>query len=622
MSGTELHKKKKSHNKKKRSGKNKQAAKGEVDPRFVRVTYDAAFQKMDKSVSKTKVDERFKGMFDSKRFGAGKTKVDKYGRNKKDLKETKPADEAEEYFFKEDKEQEEAEVKTKATEEEKKPKKKSRKRGKKEEQPEAFHWSEESSSEGDDFEDDLHELLGEKVIEYDFLTDDDEVEMKEISSSRLALMNYDSSKIKVGDIYITLSSFLPAGGEILSVKLYQSDFGKKMMAREQIEGPIAIWDDEEVEKYEKNEINEKLNDIRIRKYELGRLKYYYSIIEFDSKRTSDIVFSQCNNIEIQNTGIKIDLRAVPDDMDIPGPIVDECTEKPTKASNMNFMTRSKQHTSLEVTWEAPAKGNKNAFLFEVDDHMLDGDKIDLNDIIASEDLESDGGSDEEEEDVEDIRAKLLGTGQFAEDEDDEEEEAQHNVYSDFDKSNRHKGVEVNFMQAFEEEESSSEDEVDNKKIQFSHKNRSDFLKRNDDEELETDMREVEEDEFFEVESSSDDDGVEKTNKESKRDKFRKKLKAEKKARKAAELERRQNVRNKRNQENDLANLELLTKRDKNASRGEFEVDMDDDRFGRFTNDPNMAIDPTVPHYNADKSKPLLDYRNKVKGQRRNKKLKR
>ena len=140
------------------------------------------------------------------------------------------------------------------------------------------------------------------------------------------------------------------------------------------------------------------------------------------------------------------MRAVPDEMDIPGPIVDECTEKPTKASNMNFMTRSRQHTSLEVTWEAPAKGNKNAFLFEVDDHMLDGDKIDLNEIIASEDLDSDG-EDEQEEDVEDIRAKLLGTGGEGYLEDEQEAEI-HNVYADFDKANRNKGVEVNFLQAF------------------------------------------------------------------------------------------------------------------------------------------------------------------------------
>jgi len=61
----------------------------------------------------------------------------------------------------------------------------------------------------------------------------------------------------------------------------------------------------------------------------------------------------------------------------------------------------------------------------------------------------------------------------------------------------------------------------------------------------------------------------------------------------------------------------LTKR-KGDSKGDFEVNMEDDRFGRFTQDPHMAIDPTIPEYDASKAKPLLDYRKKIK----NKKLKR
>lgn len=619
-SKSDIHRKKQLLLKKKAlERKRKHSNDEEIDPRFARVKYEATFQKMDKSVNKTKVDGRFKGMFDKKRFGAGQSKVDKYGRKIADFNDdTKEG--GDDHFFKED---EEAEVKTKDTEKDKKSKKKKGKK-KKVDEPEPFHWSEQSSSEDmDEFEGDLHELLGEKVVEYDFLTDEEEVEMKEISSARLALMNYDWSKIKVGDIFITLSSFLPAGGEILSVKLYQSEFGKKMMKREQEEGPIAIWeDDDKIDDYEDNELNEKLNDIQIRKYELGRLKYYYSIIEFDSKRTADIVFSQCNNIELQNTGIKLDLRAVPDEMEIPGPIVEECTEKPSKASNFNFMTRSRQHTKLEVTWEAPAKGNKNAFLFENDD-ILDNDQVDLHQIIASEDLDSDD-SGEEEEDVEDIRAKLLGKGKFAEDGDEEEDE---NVFKDFDKANRHKGVEVNFLAAFEDEDSSSSDETDAKKIQFSNKNRTDFIKRTSDDEIETDLRPVDEDEFFQVESEEDEhhpedeDGTQakKSKKETKREKFKKKLKAERKARNEAEQERRKRVRDKRNKENDLANLQLLTKRGKSAvSKGEFQVDMDDERFGRFTSDPNMAIDPTIPEYDADKAKPLLDYRKKAK---KNKKLK-
>jgi len=36
--------------------------------------------------------------------------------------------------------------------------------------------------------------------------------------------------------------------------------------------------------------------------------------------------------------------------------------------------------------------------------------------------------------------------------------------------------------------------------------------------------------------------------------------------------------------------------------------MEDDRFGRFKNDPSMAIDPTVPDYDPEKSKGLLEFK--------------
>jgi hypothetical protein len=212
---------------------------------------------MDKAVTKTKVDERFKDMFDAKRFGSGSTKVDKYGRKNQ---EVKMDEETTEHFFKEGESEEETKVTKKSKkdkQEDKSKDTKAKKFNKKKQELEDFHWSAESSSEDEEIiDEDLHELLGEKVVEYDFLTDEEEAEVREISSKRLALMNYDWAKIKVGDIFITLSSFLPAGGNICSVKLYQSEFGKNMMDREQAEGPIAIWDnDDKIEKYQETSTN-------------------------------------------------------------------------------------------------------------------------------------------------------------------------------------------------------------------------------------------------------------------------------------------------------------------------------------------------------------------------------
>ena len=54
---------------------------------------------------------------------------------------------------------------------------------------------------------------------------------------------------------------------------------------------------------------------------------------------------------------------------------------------------------------------------------------------------------------------------------------------------------------------SSSDEEDKKKVQFSRKNKSDLVRRNSDneDEIETDLRDIEEDEFFEVEDQSEED---------------------------------------------------------------------------------------------------------------------
>jgi hypothetical protein len=82
--------------------------------------------------------------------------------------------------------------------------------------------------------------------------------------------------------------------------------------------------------------------------------------------------------------------------------------------------------------------------------MFDGNKVDLHEIIASEDLESDG-EDEEEQDVNTIRAKLLGKQRQSSGEEEDgsgKENGRKSVYADFDKTNRNKGVEVSFLQAF------------------------------------------------------------------------------------------------------------------------------------------------------------------------------
>jgi len=91
----------------------------------------------------------------------------------------------------------------------------------------------------------------------------------------------------------------------------------------------------------------------IRKYELDRLKFYYAVIEFDSAKTADYIYANLNDFEIESTGNKIDLRAIPDDLKIPKKPVDICKEKPNKISSLNFLTKARSNTKVEVSWEKP-----------------------------------------------------------------------------------------------------------------------------------------------------------------------------------------------------------------------------------------------------------------------------
>lgn len=226
-----------------------------------------------------------------------------------------------------------------------------KKRDESEESKEEFDWSEESSSEELDLEKvnqllgaDLHDLDEEAEMgEQDAWSDaeDKEAPVFEGESKRLALMNYDWTKIKAGDIMITFSSFLPDAGVLKSVKIFQSEFGKKMMEQEDRDGPgdifkpnstlevankpgqkISISKPEEDKKSIRphklqrqteelewtagiDEEHSAIDLAKLRKYERDRLKYYYAVLEFDSAKTADAVFEASNGFELEITGVKI-----------------------------------------------------------------------------------------------------------------------------------------------------------------------------------------------------------------------------------------------------------------------------------------------------------------------------
>lgn len=218
-----------------------------------------------------------------------------------------------------------------------------------EEQEEEEAVEEVAFSEGEEEEEEIdmdrvNELLGvQPDDEADAWSDDSsQAPVVESSTRRLALLNYDWSKISAGDLMITFSSFLPEDGQLKKVTVYPSDFGKQRMQQEEVEGPGDIFrpnaevDDEAAEaraakknKKKKGEQEEApkakkptrqvetqewvagiegssaLDLAKLRRYERERLKYYYAVLEFDSGNTADGVYEACNGYELEKTGIKI-----------------------------------------------------------------------------------------------------------------------------------------------------------------------------------------------------------------------------------------------------------------------------------------------------------------------------
>ena len=128
---------------------------------------------------------------------------------------------------------------------------------------------------------------------------------------------------------VALRSFLPRGGAITSVTVYPSDYGLERMAAEAKSGPQGIWkqrrdrrkvvpsddvnsDDEEEEEEESEEEESESDDAadgevdfaRLRLYERSKLRWYYAVVECDSKESANQLYDECDGMELMKSKIE------------------------------------------------------------------------------------------------------------------------------------------------------------------------------------------------------------------------------------------------------------------------------------------------------------------------------
>ncbi|XP_059903973.1 ESF1 homolog [Gadus macrocephalus] len=410
------------------------------DARFRRVQKDPRFWEMPDREQKVQIDKRFQAMFKDKRFQVKQT-VDKRGRPvnhtaKEDLRRfynlsESEGEEVEEPGKKEGKKKKVA-VKTgappkEAEDEEGEEDDSELEGGSADEEESAEEESGLDSGSEDDSEPDLARGVGNVETSSDEDEEEDEVESllrreeEEIQHDwgdlckdaprgeevwpRLAVCNLDWDRLKAKDLLALFNSFKPAGGVVLSVKIYPSEFGKERLQMEQSQGPLELLVSLP-EDPEKDSEEEKVHREKLRDYQFKRLRYFFAVVECDSAETAAKIYSECDGFEYESSSSILDLRFIPDDVVFDEEPKEVATEVELTTYTPKLFTSSAAATSkVEVTWDETDHDRIQA----LNRHFNKSDLMDMdfNAYLAS--------SSEEEEEQEEEQAGALEPEEKAED---------------------------------------------------------------------------------------------------------------------------------------------------------------------------------------------------------------
>lgn len=419
------------------------------DPRFSKVFSDPRFRNVKKKDFKVKLDDRFNKKDLKKEFTLLKStaKVDKYGRKIDDANEISnnldkyyedDNDDDKDNNASEESSEEVNEESSEEVNEKKKPELSGDDDNDSSVNPDSNSESDSDSDGFEDLEDPLAKARG--LVESDDSSDeeidseidetnDEDNEKENIPvldpTTRIAVVNLDWDHLNSTDLFATFSSFLPKGGNIRSVTIYKSEYGKKRLAEEDLNGPPReIFnpikdnnqsdsdsdDDEDLDLakaskkliQENNGEEEEFNFSELRRYQLQRLRYYYAVVEFNNLDSSIEIYKKCDSTEYESSGNFFDLRYIPDDMTFDEiDIRDKCDKISSSYRPVEFSTDSLRNSKPKLTWdETPIERvqiiSKSFKQGELDD-------LDLKNYLAS-----DTEDDENEDNINKYKQLLSG----------------------------------------------------------------------------------------------------------------------------------------------------------------------------------------------------------------------
>lgn len=218
-----------------------------------------------------------------------------------------------------------------------------------------------------------------------------EVEFCE-ATRRLAIVNCDWDHVRATDLYAILFHTLPLGGQLHDVKIYLSDFGKKMIEHERVHGP-DLWlkpgeeepvaeaeepvmeelpSDEPIDEDSSNNdevddgwtednptmINQEGEDGEVfsagkyRKYERDRMKYYYAVATFDTADTAAAVYHELDGLDIEASGVTLDLRYIDDSETFDAKPSQECRKLPPNFKPLgHFKAAALTQSKFRISWD-------------------------------------------------------------------------------------------------------------------------------------------------------------------------------------------------------------------------------------------------------------------------------
>jgi hypothetical protein len=141
---------------------------------------------------------------------------------------------------------------------------------------------------------------------------------------------------------------------------------------------------------EDNDSDNAIDQKKLRKFELKKLKFYYAIATFDSKETAFKIYSQCDGMEIEKTQNFFDLRFVPDSLT-------EFPYEPKETFNGNktlinyepefSQNRALQHSKVKLTWDTNDKKRDKMIQRAFTKEGFNRD--DINELLVSSESEED-----------------------------------------------------------------------------------------------------------------------------------------------------------------------------------------------------------------------------------------